>query len=155
MSERVVDLLEAIEVEKESANGGCISLGALQHVLGAIEDERPVGKARESVVQRLIANLVDEKIVLHGNSGLAGQSGQALTEHGIVGQPLRLGVHGRHQKTSRSVIKDDGDRSNDLQTGREHDGPGMGRCGVQSMNRDPINVDDIDRYLDLEQCGSR
>ena len=52
MAERVVDSLEVVEVDKEHR---CTGRAAREGRLNALEEERPVGKAREQIVVGLVA----------------------------------------------------------------------------------------------------
>ena len=56
--ERVVDDLEVVEIHVEHADETTVSLGPEQHLLGTVEDERPIGQARQGVVSRLVAELL-------------------------------------------------------------------------------------------------
>ena len=56
--ERVVDDLEVVEIDVERADETTVSLGPEQHLLGTVEDERPIGQARQGVVSRLVAELL-------------------------------------------------------------------------------------------------
>jgi hypothetical protein len=53
--ERVVDLLEAVEVDQQQRGGLAVALGGGQRALHAVVEQRAVGQVREVVVQRLVA----------------------------------------------------------------------------------------------------
>src|SRR5439155_1424228 len=58
VSERVVDLLEPVDVEDQDRNVGRVALRGEDRLLGAVEEEGPVRKARQAVVQREVAVLL-------------------------------------------------------------------------------------------------
>ena len=59
MSERVVDLLEAIEVEESTAARPPLRLTSDEHVLDAVGEEPAVRQPGQAVVQREMLDLVD------------------------------------------------------------------------------------------------
>ena len=63
--EAVVDGLESIEIEEE--NGEPVSLApsrTRERALDQIEEQRPVGQARERVVQRIVEHAVGDRLAL-------------------------------------------------------------------------------------------
>ena len=54
MPERVVDLLEAIEVEKQCSRDRPVAVCLRRNLFQPIREQHPVGKVREHVVQRLV-----------------------------------------------------------------------------------------------------
>ena len=56
VAERVVDRLEAVDVEQQHRDAEAEALGAAEGVLDAVEEQRAVGQAGERVVQRLVAH---------------------------------------------------------------------------------------------------
>ena len=60
VTERVVDALEAVEVDEEGGRRHIGAAGPGQHLLGAVEDQAPVGQAGKGIVQGLEADLIDQ-----------------------------------------------------------------------------------------------
>ena len=58
VAERVVDVLEAVDVDVQRRDRNLQAARAGEHLLGAVERQHAVGQAGESVVQRLVAKLV-------------------------------------------------------------------------------------------------
>ena len=56
VAERVVDRLEAVDVEQQHGHAEAEARGAAEGVLDAVEEQRAVGQAGERVVQRLVAH---------------------------------------------------------------------------------------------------
>ena len=52
MAKRVVDRLEVVEVDEEGRDVGLVARRARQHLLDAVDDQRPVGKVGERIVRR-------------------------------------------------------------------------------------------------------
>ena len=52
--ERVVDLLEAVEIEEQHPGDGAVTRRSPESLLAHLEEHRPVGQARERVVARLV-----------------------------------------------------------------------------------------------------
>ena len=57
VAERVVDPLEAVEVDEHRRRLGAVAPGAGEHALGPVHDQRAVGQPGQRVVQRLVAQL--------------------------------------------------------------------------------------------------
>ncbi len=57
MPEAVVDALEAVDVDVQGRHRRLGPPRAQQHLLGAVDDQHPVGQAGERIVQRLVAEL--------------------------------------------------------------------------------------------------
>ena len=58
--ERVVDLLEAVQIDEKGRHGDIVAPGPGQHLFGAVEDEGPVGQAGQRVVHGLEADLLHQ-----------------------------------------------------------------------------------------------
>ena len=58
VAERVVHVLEVVQVDVHRRGGRSVSAIAGQELLDAVHDQRPVRQTREWVVQRLVAQLV-------------------------------------------------------------------------------------------------
>ncbi len=57
--ERVVDLLEVVEVDEEHAEGGVVALGGQgERVLQPVAEQHPVGQPGQAVVERLVGQVV-------------------------------------------------------------------------------------------------
>ena len=64
MSEAVVDRLEVVEVDEDDADGRLLPGRAGERVLYAVCEERPVGQARDGIVERLVGELILEELAL-------------------------------------------------------------------------------------------
>ena len=64
MPERVVDLLEPIEVHDQERETGILAARLQDRLLDAIAEQRPVGQARQRVVKSLILVLFHLKAQL-------------------------------------------------------------------------------------------
>ena len=64
MTEAVVDGLEVVEVDEHDADRGRATLRPHERVLDAVDEERPVGEARDGVVEGLVRELVLEGLAL-------------------------------------------------------------------------------------------
>jgi len=91
--ERVVDGLEVVEVDEQRGGIEVVAPGVLQHVVGAVEDEGPVREARERVVQRLVADLVEKAGIADGRRRLTGETAETVSEVGVAGDPFGAGTH--------------------------------------------------------------
>ena len=91
----VVGVLEAVEVYEERGCGNAVAAGAGQHVVDPIEDQRTVGQAGQRVVQRLVADLVEQAGIADRGCGLPGEAPEAINDLGVAPQPL--GVLGDHR----------------------------------------------------------
>src|SRR5205823_834124 len=60
VAERVVDLLEAVEVDEQYAERRAGAFRAGERLVEAVAEERTVGEAREAVVERLSRQLLLE-----------------------------------------------------------------------------------------------
>ena len=81
VTEGVVHILESIEIDEQGRHLNIGSPGTGQHLIGAIEDEGPVGQSGQGVVDRLEADLVDQSGVGDGGGRLCGKPFES------VGQP--------------------------------------------------------------------
>ena len=77
MAEGVVDILEVVQIDVERSHGARRSCRTAQHLLGPVEEQRPVRQSGQGVVERLVAQL----------SGALGHQGEGpLTRPGHVEQ---------------------------------------------------------------------
>ena len=61
MAERVVDELEAVDVEHEHGDRAAVAGSECERVVHAVDEQRAVGQARERVVQRPVLDLLLER----------------------------------------------------------------------------------------------
>ncbi len=61
VAERVVDELEAVDVEHEHGDRAAVARGERERVVHAVDEQRAVGQARERVVQRPVLDLLLER----------------------------------------------------------------------------------------------
>ena len=64
VAERVVDRLEVVEVHEQHRNGIAAARLALERVLDAVLEQRAVGEAGDGVVERLVRELLLERLPL-------------------------------------------------------------------------------------------
>ena len=57
VTERVVHVLELVEIDVQRGADGPVTAAAGQELLDAVHDQRPVGQTGQPIVQRLIAQL--------------------------------------------------------------------------------------------------
>ena len=57
VAERVVDVLELVEIDEQHGAGVAVAAAARQQLLDAVADQRPVGQPGQAVMQRLVAQL--------------------------------------------------------------------------------------------------
>ncbi len=88
VAERVVDLLEAVEVDEQRRALGAAPAGAREHLLDPVEDQRPVGQTGERVVQRLVPDALEQPGVADRDRRLARETAQPARELGVVAQAL-------------------------------------------------------------------
>ena len=58
VAQRVVDVLEVVEIDEQRRARGAVAPAAGQQLLDAIHDQRPVRQAGQRVVQRLVTQLL-------------------------------------------------------------------------------------------------
>ncbi len=94
MSERVVDILERVQVDEQQRNVQ-IAVAATpgQHLLYPIQDQHPVRQPRERVVQRLMTNLFDQTRIADGHRRMSSQTVKSCDEIGLISQALRMIEH--------------------------------------------------------------
>ncbi len=127
MTERVVDLLESVEVEQQDGGGG---IGQLrQHLIGPLVEVRPVGQAGQDVVERLIGQ-ARLGLLFHrsGSAGHADHDDQHAGTEGADG----LGVEPReerrcHAESNQELGDDDGEE------GPSEGGPPAGRAALLEL----------------------
>jgi len=76
VAERIVDLLEAVEIEHQDSDAGVGAASAMQRLADAVVEERAVREPGERVVQRLVLvqlGLADQRLlgVIAGQIGVA------------------------------------------------------------------------------------
>ena len=89
MAERVIDLFESVKVKKHRRDGRALSVCPDQRLFETVKHQAAVRQPREAVVQRLVADLIDEPSVADGHGGLAGESAQRFCKIGIAAETLR------------------------------------------------------------------
>ena len=110
MPERVVDLLEAVEVDEQRRALGAAPAGPGEHLLDAVEDERAVREPGERVVQRLVADALEQARVADRDRRLAGDAPQPIRDVGVVGQALGPVDDVADHEADRLAVDDDRDR---------------------------------------------
>ena len=108
--ERLVDLLELVEVEDEDRRAGAGALGHGGQRRGQPPLEiRAVGQAGQRVVQRVVPQLADELAVAQRDAGVVGhglqQQDVVLAEGADVAEPV--GDDQRPDDAGRPVERDD------------------------------------------------
>ena len=88
VAERVVDLLETVEIDEQRGALGARPAGPSEHLLDPVEDERAVGQSGERVVQRLVTDALEQAGVADRDRGLAGEAAQPVRDLGIVAETL-------------------------------------------------------------------
>ena len=124
MAERVVDALEAVEVDEHRRRVDPVAAGVDEHLLGAIHDQRAVGETGQRVVQRLVAELAGLLLDHPQRAGAA--AGQHLHEQERE-QPERDPDHENEERLDFGV----------RQAGRLGAGDGDGPAAV-GFDRDPL-----------------
>ena len=81
--QRVVDVLEPIEIEEQQRGERAVALGARQRQLEAIAEQKPVREPGEDVVGRLMGDLLLRANPLHDPSELPADLGHHLEQGGI------------------------------------------------------------------------
>ena len=109
VAERVVDLLEAVEVDEERGGLGAAAPGAGEHLLDAVEDQRAVGQPGQRIVQRLVADALEQPRVADRDRGLARDTAEASGELGVVDHALRSVDDIADHEADALVVDDDGD----------------------------------------------
>ena len=110
MPQAVVDRLEIVEIQEEDRQRGLAQpAGAIERVLDAIDEERPVGEPGQRIVQRLVAELclellagrdvVDERVEADGATTLRRPDRQLNRELVAVAMD-RLQLHPSRQDAS-------------------------------------------------------
>ena len=133
VAQAVVDGLEVVEVEEQHGRllSGSVATECRADLLG---EEQPVGQTREGVVERLVAELFLDAIVLEQHARVAGEGLEELAvvriERGDVPCPLS-----------------DEERAHDPILGPEHGEHGVGQLpllqvGVQVVSRAPAREQD-------------
>ena len=120
MAERVVDHLEAVEVEDEHGDGAAVARGERERVVDAVDEQRAVRQPGQGVVQRAVLGLLLERDDAPQRVVEAGRVGDGAVlsrgrEHGGLGVELvHLGAErgddhrvelatGQRQSSSKAV----------------------------------------------------
>ena len=88
VTERVVHLLEAVEVDEQRRALGVAAAGPGEHLLDPVEDQRAVGQAGERVVQRLVPDALEQAGVANRDRRLAREAAQTVRQLRVVAQAL-------------------------------------------------------------------
>ena len=86
--ERVVDDLEAVDVEEQHGELGLRALHAREAEVEAVEEERAVGEVGERVVKGLVQRVADHPRVGQGEARVLGERQQGLLVVGAVAAPV-------------------------------------------------------------------
>ena len=76
--EGVVDVLEHVEVDEQDGRPGLPALGARERMLEPIDEQQPVRKTRERVVERLVQRVLDRLRVGEREAGVLGEGDEHL-----------------------------------------------------------------------------
>ena len=104
VAERVVHLLEAVEVDEQRRALGVAAAGAGEHLLDAVENERAVREPGERVVQRLVTDALEQPRVSDGDRRLARESSQPFGDVGVVAEALRMILDVGHDEADRIAV---------------------------------------------------
>ena len=103
VAERVVDLLEPVQVHEQHRDVLAMALGSRQRLTHSVVEEDAVGQAGERVVERLVPKPIDEATVVQRHTGVVGdrleQTSVLVIEGAHVTQPI-----GHAQETDHAVI---------------------------------------------------
>ena len=143
--ERLVDLLELVEVEDEDRGAGRRALGHRGQRGGEPALQvRAVGQAGEGVVQRVVPQLADELAVAQRDAGVVGdgleQEGVVLVEGADVAEPV--GDDERADDAGRPVERDDDGVAHPV---LREPAPRLGHAGVPRHEQRRPLVDDLAR----------
>ena len=95
VSERVVDLLELVQVQQQQPDARPVAAHPGQRLCEPIEEQRPVGQAREGVVERLVSDQLRRPLPI-------GHVGE-LHGDGAVGQCDHLVVEAAHPRRGHDL----------------------------------------------------
>ena len=119
----VVDRLEIVQVDEQRRDRRVLAAGAGQHVLGPVEDQRPVGQTGQGVVQRLVADLVEQTRVAHRGRGMCGEAAQPLGHGRVAAQAVGVLRHDREHVADELTVRHDRHAGGGDRTGVGHDRP--------------------------------
>ena len=105
--ERVVDVLEPVEVDEQRGGRHVVPSAPGQHRVHAVEDEDAVGETGQGVVQRLMPDAFQQPGVADRGGGLTGQGEQPTGEVGIPLQPLGCVRDRRNDPADGDTVGDD------------------------------------------------
>ena len=94
--ERVVDVLETVEVDEQRGGRHVVASCPGQHRVDPVEDEHAVGETGQRVVERLMPDAFQQPGIADGGGGLTRQREQATGEVGISPQPFGIVRDRRH-----------------------------------------------------------
>ncbi len=153
MAEAVVDRLEAVEVDEQDRDVAPAALGALESVGEAVAEQRPVGQARQRVMQRLVDHRVDGLRVRQGKARVLGERdqhlavGQAVPATGRVAgdehtaHDLAVLEDGRGHRGLQPAIDEHRHRLVGLRVVLGHDQPALGDGAAADALADPAAAD--------------
>ena len=96
--ERVVHLLEAVEVDEQRRALDVAPAGPGEHLLDPVEDQRAVREPGERVVQRLVPDALEQAGVADRDRGLAREPAQPVGHVGVVAAGARAGRRRRRPR---------------------------------------------------------
>ena len=130
VAERVVDVLEAVEVEQQQADVGPVAVGGGQRLLEPVGQQGAVGQPGQAVVQRLVAHLLLGPPALDDRGRDVGD-GQQEVDVGLAERPAYRG-EGREHAVRAGVALDrhaDARRARPARAARWRRGTGCRRRG--------------------------
>src|ERR1035438_7666236 len=89
VAQRVVHLLEVVEVDEEHADRLADPSGPDQFLLDPILEQAAIGQSGQGIVPRHVGDPFEHLEVLEGSGGQVGQAGQPLVEVRVVDGPSR------------------------------------------------------------------
>ena len=119
--EGVVDLLEAVEIDEQRRAVGAAPAGPGEHLLHPVEDQGAVGEPGERVVQRLVADALEQSCVPNRDRGLAREPAQPVGHVGVVAQALGPVDHVTDHEADRIAVDHDRDRCDRLASQLVHE----------------------------------
>ena len=88
VAERVVDRLEVVQVHEQDRHGLAVATLALEGVLDAVLEQGPVGEAGDRVVERLVRELLLERLALGDVAGVQDDALDVLVVEQVRAQRL-------------------------------------------------------------------
>jgi hypothetical protein len=135
--ERVVHVLEAVQVEDHHrGTGGAACLHELQGVADLPLQPQPVGQAGQGVVQRVVAQLVDQLTVLERHAGVVGDGLEQQDVVALEGAQITEPV-GDEQRPDGATISAERHDDGVGPAARAQVGPGVVVGGLLEFAGDP------------------